>query len=65
MTALERHRYLLLAALGAVLYVTCLGLRDLWFPNEPNLAQTALAMYLSGDWVVPRRMGVVWVDYPP
>ncbi|MCY4441615.1 MAG: glycosyltransferase family 39 protein, partial [Deltaproteobacteria bacterium] len=47
------------------LYVTCLGLRDLWFPNEPNLAQTALAMYLSGDWVVPRRMGVVWVDYPP
>ena len=48
-----------------MLYVTCLGLRDLWFPNEPNVAQTALAMYLSGDWVVPRRMGAVWVDYPP
>ena len=65
MSALERHRYLFLAALGTVLYVTCLGLRDLWFPNEPNVAQTALAMFLSGDWVVPRRMGVIWVDYPP
>ncbi len=65
MSALERHRYLFLASLGTVLYVTCLGLRDLWFPNEPNVAQTALAMYLSGDWVVPRRMGAVWLDYPP
>ena len=65
MSALERYRYLFLAALGTVLYVTCLGLRDLWFPNEPNVAQTALAMFLSGDWVVPRRMGVIWVDYPP
>jgi 4-amino-4-deoxy-L-arabinose transferase-like glycosyltransferase len=22
-------------------------------------------MYLSGDWVHPRRMGEIWVDYPP
>ena len=65
MNALERHRYLLLASLGTVLYVTCLGLRDLWFPNEPNVAQTALAMFLGGDWVAPRRMGAVWLDYPP
>ena len=65
MNAVERHRYLFLASLGTVLYVTCLGSRDLWFPNEPNVAQTALAMYLSGDWVAPRRMGVIWVDYPP
>ena len=40
-------------------------MRDLWFPNEPNVAQTALTMYLSGDWIVPRRMGAVWLDYPP
>lgn len=62
---IERHRYLFLASLGTLLYLTCLGLRDLWFPNEPNVAQTALTMYLSGDWVVPRRMGTVWLDYPP
>ncbi len=65
MRAVERHRYLLLAALGAALYLTCLGLRDLWFPNEPNVAQVALTMFESGDWIVPRRMGAVWVDYPP
>ncbi|MDE0030221.1 MAG: glycosyltransferase family 39 protein [Deltaproteobacteria bacterium] len=62
---IERHRYLFLASVGTLLYLTCLGLRDLWFPNEPNVAQTALTMYLSGDWVVPRRMGAVWLDYPP
>ncbi len=22
-------------------------------------------MYVSGDWIAPRRMGVIWVDYPP
>ena len=62
---LERHRFLLLAAIGALLYVTGLGWRDLWFPNEPNVADVAQAMFLSGDWVTPRRMGEVWVDYPP
>lgn len=62
---LERHRFLLLASVGALLYVTGLGWRDLWFPNEPNVADVAQAMFLSGDWVVPRRMGEVWVDYPP
>ena len=65
LSSLERHRYLLLAALGVALYVTCLGLRDLWFPNEPNVAQVASAMLASGDWVAPRRMGAVWLDYPP
>lgn len=62
---LERHRFLLLASVGTLLYVTGLGWRDLWFPNEPHVADVAQAMFLSGDWVVPRRMGEVWLDYPP
>ena len=33
--------------------------------DEPDIAEVTLAMYLSGDWISPRRMGVVWVDYPP
>jgi len=33
--------------------------------DEPDIAEVALAMFNSGDWVAPRRMGVVWVDYPP
>lgn len=22
-------------------------------------------MFLSGDWIAPRRLGVIWIDYPP
>ena len=60
-----RHRYLFLCGFCAVLFLSCIGLRDVWYPDEPDIAEVALAMYLSGDWVSPRRMGVVWVDYPP
>ncbi len=60
-----RHRYLFLTLLGGLLYIAFLGLRDVWYPDEPDIAEVTLAMYLSGDWISPRRMGVVWVDYPP
>jgi len=59
------HRTLVLVLLGAVLYVAFIGLRDLWYPDELDIAEVARAMYLSGDWISPRRMGVIWVDYPP
>jgi len=60
-----RYRTLLLVLLGALLYVAFIGLRDLWYPDELDIAEVALAMFRSGDWVSPRRMGVIWVDYPP
>lgn len=60
-----RYRTLLLVLLGALLYIAFLGLRDLWYPDELDIAEVARAMFLSGDWVSPRRMGVIWVDYPP
>ena len=55
----------LLALLGVVLYVGCIGLFDLWYPDEPDIAEVARAMFVSGDWIAPRRNGVIWVDYPP
>jgi hypothetical protein len=55
----------LLAVLGVVLYVGCIGLFDLWYPDEPDIAEVAQAMFVNGDWIAPRRMGVIWVDYPP
>jgi 4-amino-4-deoxy-L-arabinose transferase-like glycosyltransferase len=61
----SRHRNLFVILLGSVLYIAFTGLRDVWYPDEPDIAEVALAMYLSGDWISPRRMGVVWVDYPP
>ncbi len=60
-----RHRNLFVILLGLILYVAFAGLRDVWYPDEPDIAEVALTMYLSGDWISPRRMGVVWVDYPP
>jgi 4-amino-4-deoxy-L-arabinose transferase-like glycosyltransferase len=62
---LVEQRMFLLAALGLVLYVGCIGLFDLWYPDEPDIAEVAQAMFVSGDWIAPRRMGVIWVDYPP
>ncbi|MCP4903194.1 MAG: hypothetical protein GY906_40040 [bacterium] len=64
-TYLVRHRVIALILLGALLYIPSLGLRDFWYPDEPDIAEVVKAMYISGDWVAPRRMGVIWVDYPP
>ena len=60
-----RHRYLVLLVLGFLLYVPFLGMRDMWYPDEPDIGEVCKAMYDSGDWIAPRRMGEIWVDYPP
>ena len=62
---LTRHRFGALLALGLLLYVPFLGLRDMWYPDEPDIGEVCKAMYDSGDWIAPRRMGEIWVDYPP
>ena len=62
---LVRHRMRVLLLLSAVAYLPCLGLRDMWYPDEPDIAEVCLAMYDSGDWITPLRNGVPWVDYPP
>ena len=62
---LVARRYLVLALLGLALYVPFLGSRDFWYPDEPDIAEVAIAMYESGDWIAPRRLGEIWVDYPP
>lgn len=62
---LIKHRVLFLLLIGALVYVAFLGLREVWYPDEPDIAEVARAMFVSGDWVSPRRMGEIWVDYPP
>jgi 4-amino-4-deoxy-L-arabinose transferase-like glycosyltransferase len=64
-TLLVRHRYLALLAIGLLLYLPFLGMRDMWYPDEPDIGEVCKAMYDSGDWIAPRRMGEIWVDYPP
>lgn len=60
-----RHRMILLCALGVLLLVPWLGLRDLWYPDEPDIGEVCRAMFASSDWIAPRLFGEVWVDYPP
>lgn len=62
---LLRYRIPLLLLIGALIYVAFLGLRDLWYPDELDIAEVTRAMFRSGDWISPRRMGEIWVDYPP
>lgn len=62
---LVRRRFLALLLLGLLLYVPFLGMRDMWYPDEPDIGEVCKAMYDSGDWIAPRRMGEIWVDYPP
>jgi 4-amino-4-deoxy-L-arabinose transferase-like glycosyltransferase len=64
-TLLIRHRIVVLLVLGFLIYVPFLGMRDMWYPDEPDIAEISKAMYESGDWVAPRRMGTIFVDYPP
>ena len=64
-TFLYRHRVLFLLLVGALLYLSFLGLREVWYPDEPDIAEVTRAMFDSGDWVSPRRMGEIWIDYPP
>ena len=33
-----KRRYLFLSAGGLLLYVAFLGLRDVWYPGEPDMA---------------------------
>ncbi len=56
---------LLLLVLGAALYLPFLGARDLWYPDEPDVAVPAKEMRARGDLVTPTHGGEPWIDYPP
>ncbi|MDA3959717.1 MAG: glycosyltransferase family 39 protein [Planctomycetota bacterium] len=57
--------WLVVAILAALVYVPGLGERSLWFPDEPDVAEPAISMVLTGDWTVPRHNDLPWADYPP
>ncbi len=62
---LVEHRYLVLFVLGLVLYIAFLGLRDVWYPDEPDIAEVALAMFNSGDWVSTWDLGAQVLSTQP
>jgi 4-amino-4-deoxy-L-arabinose transferase-like glycosyltransferase len=52
-------------ALGALLYLPCLGRWELSYPDEPDVVEPVRAMLATDDWVTPRHGEIAWIDYPP
>ena len=56
---------LLLAVLGALLFLPGLGRHDVWNPDEARYAEVAREMPLLGHWAVPHLNGQVYSQKPP
>ena len=61
----QRRDLLVLALLGALLFLPGLGRRDVWNPDEARYAEVAREMRLAGSWAVPRLNGEVYTQKPP
>jgi len=61
----RRRDLLILALLGALLFLPGLGWRDLWNPDEARYAEVAREMRLLGQWAVPHLNGEVYTQKPP
>ena len=60
----NRSHGLLVAALAAVVLLPGLGGPPLWDEDEPRNAACSLAMWSSGDWIVPTFNGRLRVEKP-
>jgi 4-amino-4-deoxy-L-arabinose transferase-like glycosyltransferase len=60
-----RRDLLILALLGAVLFLPALGRRDVWNPDEARYAEVAREMQQGGFWAVPHLNGQVYSEKPP
>ena len=58
------RRWALLAAFVAV-WLVSLGQRGLYNPDEGRYAEVPREMLASGDWVIPRLNGLVYIEKPP
>jgi 4-amino-4-deoxy-L-arabinose transferase-like glycosyltransferase len=61
----RRCDLLVLALLGALLFLPGLGWRDVWNPDEARYAEVAREMRLLGAWAVPHLNGQVYTQKPP
>jgi 4-amino-4-deoxy-L-arabinose transferase-like glycosyltransferase len=60
-----RRDLVLVALLGALLFLPGIGARDLWNPDEARYAEVAREMRLFGSYAVPRLNGEVYTQKPP
>jgi 4-amino-4-deoxy-L-arabinose transferase-like glycosyltransferase len=50
---------------GLVFFLTGLGQRSLWAPDEGRYAEIPREMVVSGDWLTPRLNGAKYFEKPP
>lgn len=62
----ETHRDLILIALlGALIFLPGIASRDLWNPDEPRYAEVAREMLATGQFFVPHINGEMYTQKPP
>ena len=54
----------ILGIAAAILFLTFLGARDLWNPNEPVYGRAVVEMAERGDWLIPTVNGQVFAEKP-
>jgi 4-amino-4-deoxy-L-arabinose transferase len=59
------RRWLMAVAVIGVLAFVAQGSRGLWEPDEGFYSNVALHMAQSGEWLVPRLNGEIFLDKPP
>ena len=57
--------FLVILALGILIFFFNLGGRDLWEPDETRYAVVAREMAQSGEWVLPQLNGQIYSEKPP
>ena len=61
----EAHAWLALLAAFGLIWFAVLGVRPLFNPDEGRYAQIPAEMLASGDFILPRLDGLVYLEKPP
>ncbi len=61
----SRFHFATLFFIGVAIFLSNLGGRDLWEPDETRYAVVAREMRESGNWILPHLNGRIYADKPP
>ena len=56
---------IILFIIGALIFLSNLGGRDLWEPDETRYAVVAREMKETGNWILPHLNGAIYAEKPP